>query len=233
MTVLVACQDAAKQIKPAQTAPATIFNSTDTFAVELSALVNEAAYDIAKKHDWRKLILLQTQSGNGSSTAFDLPSDYDRMPVKAAVFSGKTTRPMTLIEDLDVWLDHRLRGFGIVDGEWIILSGSLNIEPAMASDDSAKYYYVSKLIVTANNQSTKTSFTADDDTFRLPERLLTLALIWRWRHRKGLDYAEDMQNYEIALAQEIARDKGSRILRLGKPRLPYDADLAFYGTINA
>lgn len=233
MTVLSACQDAAKLLKPAQAVPTAIIGSTDTFAVELAALSNEAAKAIAKHHDWRKLITLKTQTGDGSTTAFSLPTDYDRMPVKASVFSSSYQQPLEPVQDLDIWLDREIRSFVGSIGYWMILSGYMNIKPTMSVSQSAKYYYVSSYYAADSNSAAKAAFTADTDTFRLPERLLTLALIWRWRHRKGLDYAEDMQNFEIAQSEAIARDKGSRILAVGRARMPADTVATFPGTVSA
>lgn len=233
MSVLTACQNAARLLKPGQAVPTSVFNSTDTFAVELAALSNEAARAIAKVHDWRKLLTLKTQAGDATTTAFALPDDYDRMPVKAAVFATGMQGPMERVDDLDVWLDREIRSFTGSVGYWILLGGFLNIKPAMSASESAKYYYVTNLIATDSGGTPKLEFTADADIFRLPERLLTLALIWRWRHRKSLDYAEDMQNFEIAQSEEIARDKGSRILKVGRARIPDGVTMAFPGTINA
>jgi hypothetical protein len=47
---------------------------------------------------------------------------------------------------------------------------------------------------------------------------------------KGLEYAEHMQNYEIALSQEVSNDKGPRILAEGKRRL--QAPMAFPGVLG-
>jgi len=233
MTVLEACQDAASQLRPAQAVPTAIFASTDPFARELGALSNEAARAIAKVHDWRRLTLLKTQAGDGSATEFDLPTDYDRMPVKGGLFSTAHELKLEPVDDLDEWLDREIRSFVGSIGYWIILSGSLHIKPVMAATESAKYYYITKYIAQTEAGVNKEKFTLDSDVFRLPERLLTLSLIWRWRHRKGLDYTEDMRNFEIAAAEEQSRDKGSRILRVGKARLPDGINYAFPGVINA
>lgn len=229
MTVLTAADQAKKLLGLG--ALSAIYASTDLFAVEIGALANEAAPDIAKRHDWRKLHTLKTQAGDASTTAFDLPTDYDRMPVKASVFLNSTKRPMTRVDDLDIWQRHRLQSLGDPTGEWMILSGQIHIFPAMGASDSAKFYYITNAIVDPASGSNKAAFTLDTDTFVLPERLLTLALVYRWRHLKGYDYAEDMQNYEIALAQEITRDKGSRMLTVGQPRYPV-GDPVFPGTIS-
>lgn len=234
--VLAIAQDACKLMGRAASAavPSAIFGSSETFARELAGVANEAATYIMKQHDWRLLTTLKTQAGDGSDTSFPLPSDYDRMPVKAAMFRASTTRPMVPINDLDTWQFNRLQSLSNPTGEWILLGGELQIYPAMASTDSAKYYYISNKFATAVDAvTTKAAFSVDTDTFRLGDRLLKLGIIWRWRALKGLEYAEDMENFEIALAQEIARDKGSRRIAIGQARMPSGVSQAYPGTIDA
>jgi hypothetical protein len=231
MTVLSAASGASRLL--GKGAISALLTSTDPFHVELVALCDEVATDIAKRHDWNKLLTLKTQAGDGSDTTFDLPSDYDRMPVKAAVFQTSTTRPMMPVTDLDVWLANTLEAGTAPYGEWIIISGQINIRPALGASDSAKFYYVSNSVVDpASGSNHSVPFTLDTDVFVLPERLLQLGLIWRWRYMKGLDYAEDMNTFELALAQEIARDKGSRMFAIGRARIPDDVHLAYPGAIT-
>jgi hypothetical protein len=233
MTVLSAVQDACKlpsvNIYPAPTA---LFASTDQQEVQLCALANECAQFIAKAHDWRKLTTLKTQAGDGSTTSFALPDDYDRMPVKAQIFRTSTTRPMVMINDLDTWQLNRLQSISDPTGEAIILGGFLQIYPAMESTDSAKYYYQSNLIVDPASGSNKTAFTLDTDVFVLNERLLTLCLVWKYRSQGGLDYQQELQDYAMAMAQEIARDKGSRMIVLGRGRMPDGVATAYPGSIT-
>ena len=74
----------------------------------------------------------------------------------------------------------------------------------------------------------KETFSQDNDTFALPERLLTLGLIWRYRSQKGLDYSEDLATYGNALAQEQNNDKGARVMRLGdRSSFPGAAQIAY------
>lgn len=44
----------------------------------------------------------------------------------------------------------------------------------------------------------KPAFTADDDRFALPERLLRLCAIWKWKATKGLPYGQDFEEFERA-----------------------------------
>ena len=231
MTVLTACQQASRLM--GLTAPTSVFGSTDAYPIELSGLVNEAAAAIAKAHDWRKLTVLKTQAGDGATTAFSLPTDYDRMPLKGNVYSTRSRLPLGRVADADAWLDMDINSTWPGTGAWIILGGWIQIKPVLSASESAKYYYISNLFAAAADTTPKAQFDNDGDTFRLPERLLTLSIIWRWRHLKGLEYAEQMRNFEIAFGEEAGRDKGSRILHVGTARVPDGAELAYPVSINA
>lgn len=65
----------------------------------------------------------------------------------------------------------------------------------------------------------KADFDSDDDSFVLDEQLLLLSTIWRWKQAEGLDYQEDMQNYEVRLSQLAAKDQGSRPIRANRSGL--------------
>ena len=78
----------------------------------------------------------------------------------------------------------------------------------------------------------KAKFTLDTDGIALPERLLTLGLIWRWRSQKRMEYSEDMANFEIAKAEEITNDKGRRPIIVGAQRMPVGGELAYPGVLG-
>lgn len=228
MTILSVCQDAAVELSGA--IPTTLFSTTDTFALELRRQANKAAKAIAKAHDWRKLTYLVTLDGDGTTTNFTLPSDYDRMPLKSNVFL--TSTPGTSLmpaRDLDQWLSYQTTPVVGSPGCWIFLSGDMQILPAIGEGDSAQFYYQTNEFIAGN----KTEFTADLDTYLLSEELLTLGIIWRWRASKRLEYAEDLKNFEIAFGEEAGRDKGSRLLAIGRARMPSSTDLAYPVAVGA
>jgi hypothetical protein len=219
MTVLTALQSAGIRLVGQRLT--SFFQSTDTLPVELCDLVNETARDIATKHDWRRLTLLETITGDGATTSFDLPTDYDRMLIKGDVHSSTWEQwRYHRVQDLDEWQD--LQTFSAIanPGSWIILAGAFQVYPAIPTGEEAKFYYISRDIVAPTSGANKAAFTADTDTFLLDERLLTLGVIWRWRAQKRLEYAEDMANYERELEASIGKDKGSRILTSGPRRFP-------------
>lgn len=225
MTVLSAISQASRLMGKGSVTAA--YNSANPFAAEMAALANEAAGDMAKGYDWRRLTVLHTVTGDGTANDFDLPDDYDRMPVKMDLMRGADGRLLEKVDDLDDWNYRRATNLTPNDGEWIMLGGQLSVYPALASGETVRFYYVSNEFAKDNSGTAKASFTVDTDTFLLPERLLTLALIWRWRAMKGYEYAEDMQSYEIALSQEVLRERGPRILTTGRHGLPAGARHAY------
>jgi len=233
MSVLTAAQSAGMRLIGDK--PTSLFSpvgSNTKFANELADLATDVAIDVAKQHDWRSLTKLATITGDGTSLSFDLPDDYDRMPIKAAVHSGSFAQwRFEPARDLDQWLDILTFAGSGLPGWWIILGGQIQLTTgnsvALGFGTVAKYYYISNQIA-----SGKSAFSADSDAFVLNERLLTLGLIWRWRQQKRQEYGEDMKNYELALEKEIARDKGAQLLTSGVGRLNADVRTAYPGALG-
>lgn len=208
-TILEILQDVATKIGIDQ--PSQVFGSSDRTAIELSEAAIEAADKIARAHDWAVLYTLETHTGDGSTTEFAMPSDCERMPKNAQVWSTRLQHPLQHITPED-WLQMDVRGYDVALGAWTAYGGNIVYRPALASGETAKFWYISNQCVQNSSGTAKQRFTADDDVFRLDDRVLELTIIWVWREQKGLDYAEDMTNAEQAVARKISDDKGARII---------------------
>lgn len=221
-------QDAATKLGVAQ--PTVLFGSTDRSAIELREALIEAADKVLHAHDWQRLLTVQTNIGDGTTTDFSLPSDYLRMPKSVDMWSSKWQRRLTHITP-EEWLQLDVRNYEVVSGVWTIFGGDCVYKPALAADETVKFWYVSNRVVANDAEGTKDRFTADDDTFLLDDRVLELVLVWLFRTQKGLDYAEDMASAEIALARMIERDKGARVLTQASRRT-INASTAYPGSIT-
>lgn len=217
MAVLDAMQKAALRLIGRK--PTTFFGASGTFENEITDWANEVADDIAKYQDWQALQSVATITGDGVTAEFTLPADYDRMLVKSDV------------QDLDNWawgyqpfgdinqfLYHEARGFGPWPGGWIIYGGKLRFSPVPAVGQDATFPYVSKNYARASDTTPKPAFTNDADTFALPERLLTLGIVWRWRENKKLDASGDQEAFIKAMDEYGAKDRGSRVIRRNQAR---------------
>lgn len=225
MTILTVFTEVAPVI--GMEVPTSVYSSTEREHVELGALANTMAKRIMRAHEWELLKTLATYTGNGSTEDFSLPSDYDRMLKKTQLWSSSLSTALTHITDTDEWLGLDVQAFDFVVNAWTIYGGLMHIKPAMATGVTAKHFYVSNLVVSPETGDDTAEFTADTDSFRLSEEVLKLGMIWQWKANKGQAYAEDMANYEELLAQRIAEDKGSRILREGAKRIPRDVTIAY------
>lgn len=218
MTVLTTIQGAAAYL--GISIPTFVTGSTEREHVELTEIANEAAQDIAEYHDWQSLKNLARIDGDGVTSSFALPSNYDRMPKKQSLWSTTQESPLTHVQSHDDWLEIDIRDYGIVVGAWTLLGGNVEIKPTPDDGEFIKYYFQSRDIITTT-LSDKTKITLDADSFDIfpkSERVLKLAIIWRWRALKGLDYAEDLNNYETALGLAAMRDGGSKMLVSGNAR---------------
>lgn len=216
MAILAAMQSAS--IKLLGQKPGTFFGSANVFELEITDLINEVATDIFKYQDWQALTKFATITGDGTQTDFPFPVDYNRML--------KTAR----IDDANNWFwgyDHIIdlndfqqlsqSGFTALPGIWALYGNMIRFTPAPTQ--TANYPYISNLwAIDAGTQAGKVAFTADTDIFVLPERLLTLGLVWRWRENKKLDASGDQEAFIKALDEDAASDKGGRVYRSNSRR---------------
>jgi hypothetical protein len=225
MTILSVAQDACKLI--GVEVPTGLLASTDREHVELVAVATEMAQRIARGHQWQLFSRIHTITGDGTTEDWSLPSDYDRMPVKAQLWSSALETALSPITDIDKWLEMDVQSFDFVVNAWTIYGGQIHIKPALASGVTVKFFYQSNLIVAPEAGANKTGFTLDTDSFRLDEQLLKLGIIWRWKESKGQSYAEWLDDFEELKERLVVRDKGSRVLRIGQPRMPSGVQVAY------
>lgn len=241
MTVLTAVQQACSVI--GLQVPLAVYSATDRELVELQYAANEAADYIQRAYDWQALKKIATITGDGTTQDFTLltvATDYGRMLQKATVWvTSRPGYPLVHETDTDNWLGLTVGNIIANTGMWTIYNKQIHIimgtgtNSALASTDSAKFYYISSAKVMPASGSNKSSFTLDTDTFLLSERLLRLAVIYQWKANKGLPYSEDMNNYEIALQEAVSTDKGSKILTVGRQRWPNGGtEYAWPGTLG-
>lgn len=191
--------------------PDQLLASTDDTDIRLVSVLQEAADRIVRAHDWSMLKVEETNTGDGVTEGFDLPTDYLRMPKDGQIWSTRWQHPLSPVT-AEEWLRLEVREYDLVVGTWIILEGQIKFKPVLTSAETARWFYIADTAVKPASGANKGRFTADTDTFRLGDRILELALIWEWRASKGLPYEEAMATAEAALAQAISDDKGARII---------------------
>lgn len=230
MSILQVCQDAAIKLNRAK--PTSVFVSVDPFAAEMLLAAKETAESLVKEeHDWRALTVMATCVGDASTTVFPFATiapDYERMIKDAKLHSLRfKTATFRWARDLDEWLyikDNLLVGS---PGNAVILNNAVQIFPPMPVSDTARFFYISQNYALSTAGVAQSAFLTDTDTFVLPENLLRLGIIWRWRADKRLEYAEDLKNYEVAKMAAMGKDKGSQAIIVGRQRVSRGNQIAY------
>ena len=220
MTLLTVVQDVCAAVGVVQ--PTSVFSgiSSNRTMQEMVSLANEMAQRIAyDTRDWTKLKQMKSFSGDGVTTAFNLPQDYKRMLKTSNVWrSTSGLQPMRFIPDTDQWLQRRLMNMADAWGEWTMQGGQMLIWPAMAIGVTATFAYLHKnCIVPAAGGGVSDTFVADGDDFALDGRLFKLGMIWQWKANKGSPYAEDLGTYGDTLASVQGADSPAPIIVGRKP----------------
>jgi hypothetical protein len=189
-------------------------------AEEMLSLANEMAQRIAyDKRDWTLLRKSATLTGDGVAEAFNLPADFKRLLTGSEVWrSSQALHPMQFYPNTDEWLQRRAANYFGSFGEWTIYGGQIHIWPVMSGPAppnpamTARMSYLDKNGINLNSGGYGDRFISDNDSFRLDERLLKLAMIWQWKAQKGSPYAEDLATYEDAANRLSGADSPAPII---------------------
>jgi hypothetical protein len=228
VTLLTVFQEASTVI--GMDVPDSVYGSSAREHQELGVVANTMGRRIARAYEWQELKRTATIVGDGVTTDFPLPADYDRMPKKAELWSNSIAA-FTHVTDYDKWLEYLTVMFSTVSNIWTLLGGRIHVRPVLATGVAATYAYQSKLFGRGVGGD-KGRFDNDADEFVLNEELLRLGIIFQWKANKGHAYAEDMANYEELLSTLVSTNIGPRKIRIGLARMPTDAVYAFPGNIS-
>lgn len=203
MTLLTIARNAADRI--GITRPASVINSTDPNTVTLLGLAQEEGKTLARRHEWQVLQTEHTFSTANGTSSYSLPSDMDRI-LKETVFNR--TRRRRMLGDLtpQQWQETQASLVTMVNPAFRIRGGAFLISPTPTATETIAYEYITNKWCQSSGGTGQTEWTADTDTGKLSEDIMTLGVIWRWRKSKGLEYGEDMGTYEIEVAKAVLND---------------------------
>ena len=214
------------------TAPSSWITATNTTVKELrDDFLLEAVDELQQRIDWASPVgKTQTISGDGSES-YSLNSNFIRL-----------TR-----DQYAVYETANVRRFAVpvtTDGEWEYLSDigtgagsrfykiegyegnfTISLYPNPASGESLTVSYVSDVWKKSSGGTEGNTFSDADDVVLYPRRLLELGIVWRFRKRKGLPYADVLAEYEARVARASNNNRGTTRIDFGggsRPRTPYD-----------
>lgn len=198
--------------------PNTVASNTDQLARQLFSLANKELRELSKGRDWPALIREYTFNSVIGQEDYNAPAGF-RYLVGGTAFRST-----------DYW---QLRG-SLTPQEWQRRKSNLLQEiyhvsfrlyenpkrirllPAPLSVDEYVYEYVTSNYAFSSGAVAQAAYVLDDDVSAVDEDLVQLGLMWRLKLAKGLEYAEDRNEYDMAIPREYAKATASDPIRISE-----------------
>lgn len=194
----------------------SVISNEDSTYTQIRRFIEQEGDELSRSYDWRSLKENGVFTGDGVTTQWDLPADFDRLvPGNALWIVGRPMWPVEgPISDEDM-LSIQAGPLRPAFGVWRMFEEQIEIWPIPA--DGVVYnlmYYRTAWIQPADLSAFKERFTVDTDVAALPERLLVNGAIWRWKRAKGIDYAEEFRTAQVEKLKAQRNDGGLRQFKM-------------------
>lgn len=221
MTLLSTVQNVCRKI--GKTPPSVVVTSTDATILELFVMANESGDAFAREHDFPELY--KQCSFSATSTVFQgqlinssaIVADGDYLRMVPETFWNTSLNSKLVLSPPAEWSQLQAMASTPYPARWTIIQGGLYIGPVTGptSPNSCSFYYYSNKWVRSASGTYQTAYQLDTDVAVVPEKLIYLDLVWRWKQAKGLQYGEDMKTAELAIDQYTGSVGGAKKLLLG------------------
>lgn len=214
MSLLTVCQDALQRLTGFEV-PSNYFGNTNLTAVACVALVKAEGRALVREHRWDSLVTSYTFTTVSGTDTYDLPADFMAFGNRSQ-FDRMNTRRLAGPTSPSDWQELKSTVIGSTGLVRFFrkVGSTIVIHPVpSATGDTLAFDYYSKNWVVDVASVAYDAPTADNNTFRLDEELLTLGLKWRFLQAKGLPFEPEYKEYE-AIKEEVRADAGAGAINL-------------------
>lgn len=203
--------------------PSVAASATDRTTTELVYWANFAVRELAQWHDWTALATDGEIVGDGATTAWTPPGDFDRMAKRNRV-QRENDACYRLIGPLsgDQRTDWRARGPVQINEVFWFKGGKIVVAPALATGQKVLFEYQSSYLAATAAGTPKPAMDSDDSVSRLDEECVKMGLIWRWLRQKRLDYTQEREDWRQRAELLAGRDQSTTPIAAS---MPSDMDL--------
>lgn len=200
-------------------APSSWLGATDDEYLEIrDDFLLETVEDVLDRYDLPAPISTTTTvTGTGVET-YALPANFLRLQRGGfAVYEAGQNRPLQPVTDDGMWQHlQQIGATGVT--RYFRLSGykgayEIDLYP-FPSTDITVHYVTDLWVVNAGNFAS--TFTNPTDESLIPRRIVESGIVWRWRERKGLPFADKRTEYEILLSRLSNDSRTRRAVSMGK-----------------
>lgn len=224
MSLLTIMQAAADELSLPR--PSAVVSATDQQTKTMLALANREGNQLSRRTRWQALI----KEATFFTVAADLQGAMIMLAPGFRYLLSNTMWNRSLIQPIrggmypEDWQE--LEAFTVAGPypKFRIKGDNLYFLPVPTAGQTVAFEYMSNLWCQSSGGTGQTAWAADTDTGVLSEDLMTLGIKWRFLRAKGLDYEEEFNQYESAVADALARDQSLRQIRAGGYGMPRLSD---------
>ena len=186
-------------------APTTFATSTDTTARQIWALLQQVDREIKAARNWQQFrkeytfTTTATEEQLDFGDAADFPDQDFKSFVNDSMFNRTQQYPLVGPLTPTQWQSRKATVLGDVHYLYTVRGNKLLFMPVPPAGETVAFEYISSLFWENEAGTAKIRPTLDTDVPVLDDELYKLAIVWNWKKAKGLDYAEDMRNYQYML----------------------------------
>jgi hypothetical protein len=210
-------QGAAKRLN--LNSPSAIIGNTNKEIIQLLNIAQEEGIDLAQRYRWQRLVGESTFTSVSTESQGAMTSlagtDFGWI-ANDTIWNRTKNRKMYPVDDVQ-WQQMKSSGITGPVEYFRIRGNTFRVIPTMTAGDTVAFEWISKNWCESSGGTGQSAWAADTDIGRLDENIMLQGLIWRFKKYKGLDYAEDFQQYEGMVANAMARDGAKKHLTTGRP----------------
>ena len=197
----------------------TVISSQDSQVKQLLSLANrEGREQVAAPVQWPQLQKIQTITLVTGQASYSFPTDFNAY-ISETIWNPSMRWTVAGPMSPQNW---EFLKSGLINSQpWMrfrVFAGKIYFDPTPTSTNNGQTVtveYQSNSYCTSAAGVALSKWTADSDTFALPEDILVLGLKWRFLAAKRLDYSEEKKAWSDACDKETARAYGNRSVPLG------------------
>lgn len=213
MSLLTLLQDVADIVQIDR--PTSVVAATDPTTRQLKAFAQEIGDELARSFDWRKLKVSANIVGDGSTEFWDLPSDFDRQASGDVLWlQSAPFIPLSgPLSDQD-FIAMKAAPTRPIRPIWRYFGDQMQLWPVLSDTQVCLLEYrTSHWIISEDGATLRSKWSADSDEMVVPERIVKLGMVYRWRSAKKLDCAQEFATYQLEAEKARKADAGSRTLK--------------------
>lgn len=213
MSLLTIVQRAARQcglVPPS----GSVLGSGDETWLQMAEWAQEVVDDLTERHDWRALWKTQTLTGDGVNTSWSITNFARLSKLPAVARNGSTSGfwPQGPMDSAN-WIAATQLPITSVRPLFQMVGPLLTFNTAPAVGEQFTVSYQSSLPIYSDAVEVA-QWLKDADTALIPERLILLGVVWRWKAAKGLNYSEFLSSFERAFEAAASQDWGLSTVEL-------------------